>query len=165
MKQGTKLDGLLAVGQELLEANERALWALRREHGISDDSPDGWRNLALILARQYISGFPHHHEMRRQSLIKVLMGRGKSRPGRKPKWQTDQLALLLDYVNTWMFKNRRKGGPKRTVKEAFKAMKDEFPDSAFRDLKVTSFCNLVSRARRECRRAALINALKGSHRN
>ena len=156
----TRLDGMFGIGQIFLEAEERALFELRREHSISDDSPSGWRTLALLLARQYISGFPYHKELIRRRIIEALAARIKSPRGRKRMWGPKVLAALLDCVENWKATHPYPYAPglKRTDKEAVEALQNKHPD-VFKDLKATYLCNLVSRARREAERETTRAAL------
>ena len=163
-------DPLFAWAQE---EDERAIWELRRHYDINDDDPDGWKTLSLLLAREKFPGFPIHKELARHAierarhaLVDALKGKAKLPRGRPPKWGDKELALLLDYAETWTIASQRKGGPKRTIKEAFKALKSKHP-GIFKDTGVRRLCNLVSDARgirlKKAKRLALVDLLKRSH--
>ncbi len=162
-----KIKGLL---DDYERADERALWELRRQNSISDDNADGWRNLALILARQLFSGFPYHREPARRALIKALRKTAKgakSRTGRPRKRGPKARALILRWVEWWKANHPPTGTRrKRLDKEAIAALREEFPEvcEGQSNHTVATWLSTARRERKEAARerkeAALVNALK-----
>ena len=97
MSDPDPLGGLFGLGQRYLRDEDEGLRDLFREYKIDSSGPEAWRNLALVVARNNVSGFPYQNQLKTQLLVEALKFKGKSSAGRKPR-PRETKEKLLAYV-------------------------------------------------------------------
>ena len=88
-------------------AEAEALQRLRQKFGDLDDDLEGWRTLALKLARQYVPKFANERLRTGDEMYNALraFSAGSRRRGRSRKWTPKARSAVLGFVDRWKSAN------------------------------------------------------------